>query len=153
MLHQRGAPSLLNISGSTTDFIQVQPISEMDKMFFISLSLLEIRGKALSPGHFPWRWYQKLFLLPNIKYLTFTSNMKSFIWQLTLNTFTIHRVPTAQGKWPQQFSVRENTGNLEILPKHSEFGLLKLYIPLLVLLLRASGLLQYTLTWWSCAFR
>ena len=33
------------------------------------------------------------------------------------------RVPTAQGKqgkWPKQFPVRENTGNLEILPKHRE---------------------------------
>ena len=34
-----------------------------------------------------------------------------------------------QGKWPKKFPVRENTGNLEILPKHREFGLLKLYIP------------------------
>ena len=34
------------------------------------------------------------------------------------------RVPTAQGKqgkWPTRFPVRENTGNLEILPKHREF--------------------------------
>ena len=39
------------------------------------------------------------------------------------------RVPTAQGKqekWPTNFPVRENTGNWEILPKHSDFGLLKL---------------------------
>ena len=25
-----------------------------------------------------------------------------------------------QGKWPKKFPVRENTGNLEILPKHRE---------------------------------
>ena len=31
-----------------------------------------------------------------------------------------------QGKWQKKFPVRENTGNLEILPKHREFGLLKL---------------------------
>ena len=39
------------------------------------------------------------------------------------------RVPTAQGKqgkWPKQFPLRENTGNLEIVPKHREFGFLKL---------------------------
>ena len=39
------------------------------------------------------------------------------------------RVPTAQGKqgkWSKEFPVRENTGNLEILPKHREFGLPKL---------------------------
>ena len=33
------------------------------------------------------------------------------------------RVPTAygkQGKWPKEIPVRENTGNLEILPKHRE---------------------------------
>ena len=36
------------------------------------------------------------------------------------------RVPTAQGKhgkqgkWPNKFTVRENTGNLEILPKPRE---------------------------------
>ena len=39
------------------------------------------------------------------------------------------RVPTAQGKQeqlPKKFPVRENTGNLEILPKHREFVLLKL---------------------------
>ena len=33
------------------------------------------------------------------------------------------RVPTAQGKqgkWPQKISVRENTGNLEILPNPRE---------------------------------
>ena len=38
-------------------------------------------------------------------------------------------VPTAQGKWLKTIPVRENTGNLKILPKHGEFGLLKLYIP------------------------
>ena len=32
----------------------------------------------------------------------------------------IIRVPTAQGKWPKKIPVRENTGNLEILPKHRE---------------------------------
>ena len=35
----------------------------------------------------------------------------------------IHRVPTAQGKqgkWSKKFPVRENTGNLEMLPKHRE---------------------------------
>ena len=46
------------------------------------------------------------------------------------------RVPTPQGKqgkqgkWQKEFPVRENPGNLEILPKHRgkhrEFGLLKL---------------------------
>ena len=39
------------------------------------------------------------------------------------------KVPTAQGKqrkWPKEIPVRENTGNLEILPKHREFGFLKL---------------------------
>ena len=30
------------------------------------------------------------------------------------------RVPMVQGKWPKIFPVRENTGNLEILPKHRE---------------------------------
>ena len=38
----------------------------------------------------------------------------------------IFRVPTAQGKqgkWPKEFPVRENTGNLEILSKHREFCL------------------------------
>ena len=46
------------------------------------------------------------------------------------NTILLYnRVPTAQGKqgkWPKKIPVRENTGNLEILPKHREFGLLKL---------------------------
>ena len=40
-----------------------------------------------------------------------------------LNTHTYNRVPTAQGKqgkWPNKFPVRENAGNLEILPKHRE---------------------------------
>ena len=32
------------------------------------------------------------------------------------------RVPTAQGKWPKKFPVRETTGNLEIWSKHREFG-------------------------------
>ena len=35
----------------------------------------------------------------------------------------IYRVPTAQGKqgkWPKKIPVRENAGNLEILPKHRE---------------------------------
>ena len=42
-----------------------------------------------------------------------------------------NRVPTAQGKqgkWQKKIPVRENTGNLEVLPKHRkhrEFGLLK----------------------------
>ena len=40
------------------------------------------------------------------------------------------RVPTAQGKHGKWFltkiPVRENPGYLEILPKHREFGLLKL---------------------------
>ena len=42
-----------------------------------------------------------------------------------------YRVPTArgkQGKWPKKVPVRENTGNLKILPKHREFYLLKLLI-------------------------
>ena len=30
---------------------------------------------------------------------------------------SIFRVPTAQGKWPKKIPVRENTDNLEILPK------------------------------------
>ena len=38
--------------------------------------------------------------------------------------FESYRVPTAQGKqakWPKyKFPVRENTGNLEMLPKHRE---------------------------------
>ena len=38
----------------------------------------------------------------------------------------VYRVDTAQGKWPKKFPVKENTGNLEILPKHREFGLPKL---------------------------
>ena len=40
----------------------------------------------------------------------------------------IRVVPTAQGKrgkWKKKIPVRENTGNLEILPKHMDFGLLK----------------------------
>ena len=44
---------------------------------------------------------------------------------------SFYRVPTAQGQYgklPKTILVRENTGNLEILPKHKEFGLLKLYI-------------------------
>ena len=38
------------------------------------------------------------------------------------------RVPTARenGKCPKKIPVRENAGNLEILPKHRELGLLKL---------------------------
>ena len=35
------------------------------------------------------------------------------------------RVPTPQGKqgkWQKKFPVRENTGNLKILPKHREFA-------------------------------
>ena len=39
------------------------------------------------------------------------------------------RVPTAQGKqgkWPKKIPIRENTGNLEMLPKHREFALLRL---------------------------
>ena len=31
------------------------------------------------------------------------------------------RVPTAQGKWPKKFPVRENTGNLGILPNTGNF--------------------------------
>ena len=37
--------------------------------------------------------------------------------------YIVGRVPTAQGKqgkWQKVFPVRENTGNLEILPKHRE---------------------------------
>ena len=30
------------------------------------------------------------------------------------------RVPMAQGKWPKNFPIRENKGNLEILSKHRE---------------------------------
>ena len=41
-------------------------------------------------------------------------------------TFINNRVPTAQGKWPKKFPVREDAGYLKILQKHSEFGLLKL---------------------------
>ena len=40
-----------------------------------------------------------------------------------------NRVPTAQGNGKKKIPVRENTGNLEMLPKHrenTEFGLLKL---------------------------
>ena len=35
----------------------------------------------------------------------------------------LFRVPTAQGKqgkWPKKIPVRENTGNLKVLPKHRE---------------------------------
>ena len=45
-------------------------------------------------------------------------------WKMSKFTACI-RVPTAQGKqgkWPKKIPVRENTGNLEILPKHREFG-------------------------------
>ena len=41
----------------------------------------------------------------------------------------MYRVPTPQGQqgiWPKRFPVRENTGNLEMLSKHREFGLPKL---------------------------
>ena len=43
-------------------------------------------------------------------------------------TCLLFRVPTgtAQGKWPKKNPVRENTGNLEIWPKHREFGLINL---------------------------
>ena len=44
-----------------------------------------------------------------------------------IHLFAIRRVPTAQGKREMattKIPVRENTGNLEILPKHREFGLL-----------------------------
>ena len=40
-------------------------------------------------------------------------------------SFGSSRVPTAQGKqgkWQKKFPAREYTGNLEILPKHREFG-------------------------------
>ena len=48
---------------------------------------------------------------------------------LNVSTFIYTRVPTPQGKqgkWPKKIPSRENTENLEILPKHMEFGLLKL---------------------------
>ena len=57
--------------------------------------------------------------------------MSTWLGDLNRNVLvsTISRVPTAQGKqgkWQNKFPGRENTGNLEILPKHREFGLLKL---------------------------
>ena len=55
-------------------------------------------------------------------------NLKIWVKQLSINVGCI-RVPTPQGKqgkWQKKIPVRENTGNLEILPKHREFGLLKL---------------------------
>ena len=56
-------------------------------------------------------------------------------WEVTGQlclSICIDSVPTAQGKqgkWPKEFPVRENTGNLTIFAKHREFGLLKLKIP------------------------
>ena len=40
-----------------------------------------------------------------------------------------HSTGEKKGKWPKKIPLRKNTGNLEILPKHREFPLLKLLIP------------------------
>ena len=48
------------------------------------------------------------------------------VHQLQVGSSLKYRVPTAQGKWPKIFHVEKNTGNLESLPKHREFCLLKL---------------------------
>ena len=45
---------------------------------------------------------------------------------MTHRSLEVSRVPTAQGKegkWPKEFPVRENTGNLEFFSKHREFCL------------------------------
>ena len=50
------------------------------------------------------------------------------LWSIGVLIRLRDRVPTAegkQGKWRTKFSVKENTGNLEILPKHRELFLLK----------------------------
>ena len=55
-----------------------------------------------------------------------------FVFFLFLKIIDVIRVPTAQakqGKWSKQFSVRENTGTLENLPKCREFCFLDLELP------------------------
>ena len=63
----------------------------------------------------------KLTQLFIIKEKDFT--VKAIISQQLLQMIIIHmmiiRVSTAQGKWPKEIPVRENTGNLESLSKHT----------------------------------
>ena len=62
-----------------------------------------------------------------MSYVDFEKYVMSLVFLFM--SFGSIRVPTAQGKqeqWPKKIPVRENTENLEILPKHREFSLLKL---------------------------
>ena len=67
-----------------------------------------------------------------------TESLHGIAWSMTSAchhvTFTtgypLHRENRENG--PKKIPVRENTGNLEILTKHTEFGLLNLLIPVIL---------------------
>ena len=66
---------------------------------------------------------------PSKYHVYIKGTVKRFHFLLMEFIIVLLRVPTPQGKqgkWQKKIPVRENTGNLEILPKHREIGLLSL---------------------------
>ena len=66
-----------------------------------------------------------MFIEKPIKCLKFVKASGPYSLRLVTISYNFDkiRVPTAQGKWPKKIPVRENTGNLEMLPKHGKNGI------------------------------